>query len=193
MYLTIGVEDGWIKVTPKIWKEYLQAQRILTMTLKGLIDEDFVNYKKPAMVLEFPYCSFKCDKECGRQVCQNSDLALAPNIEIHEQAIIKRYLANSITEAIVMQGLEPFDSILSLMSLIHLLRYDYNCHDDIVIYTGYTKQELQNMQLNILTKLKKYDNIIVKYGRFIPDCEPHYDEVLGVNLASPNQYAERIS
>ena len=41
------------------------------MILKGLIDEDFVNYKKPAMVLEFPYCSFKCDKECGRQVCQN--------------------------------------------------------------------------------------------------------------------------
>ena len=53
------------------------------MILKGLIDEDFINYKKPSMVLEFPYCTFKCDKECGRQVCQNSDLASAPNIEIH--------------------------------------------------------------------------------------------------------------
>lgn len=163
------------------------------MILKGLIDEDFVNYKKPSMVLEFPYCTFKCDKECGRQVCQNSDLASAPDIEIHEYTIIKRYLNNPITEAIVMQGLEPFDSILTVTNFIHLLRQECNCHDDIVIYTGYTKEELQNIQIDILTKLKNYDNIIIKYGRFIPDCESHYDEILGVNLASPNQYAERIS
>ena len=92
-----------------------------------------------------------------------------------------------------MQGLEPFDSMLTVTNFIHLLRQEYNCHDDIVIYTGYTKEELQNMQIDILTKLKNYDNIIIKYGRFIPDCKSHYDEVLGVNLASPNQYAERIS
>jgi len=36
-------------------------------------------------------------------------------------------------------------------------------------------------------------NIIIKYGRFIPDKEKHYDEVLGIYLASDNQYAERIS
>ena len=30
------------------------------MILKGIIDEDFVNYKVPCMVLEFPYCDFKC-------------------------------------------------------------------------------------------------------------------------------------
>ena len=170
------------------------------MILKGLIDEDFVNYKKPSMVLEFPYCTFKCDKECGRQVCQNSDLASAPNIEIPEYAIIKRYLNNPITEAIVMQGLEPLDSILTVINFIYLLRHEYNCHDDVVIYTGYTKEELSQapamgifIQIDILTKLKNYDNIIIKYGRFIPDCESHYDEILGVNLASPNQYAERIS
>lgn len=29
MYLTIGVEDGWIHVTPKVWKEYLMAKRII--------------------------------------------------------------------------------------------------------------------------------------------------------------------
>ena len=163
------------------------------MTLKGLIDEDFVNYKKPSMVLEFPYCTFKCDKECGRQVCQNSDLASAPNIDINDVTLIERYLANPITEAIVMQGLEPFDSMLAVVNFIYMLRQLYDCHDDIVIYTGYTKQELQDMQLDVLTKLKNYDNIIVKYGRFIPDCESHYDEILGVKLASPNQYAERIS
>ena len=187
MYLTIGVEDGWIRVTPKVWKEYLQAQRILTMTLKGLIDEDFVNYKKPAMVLEFPYCDFKC----GNQFCQNSNLAKAPNIEIHPIEIVNRYFNNSITEAIVCQGLEPFDSEEDLFHLIYSFREFSNIHDDIIIYTGYTKGELDTK--NILTKLKKYDNIIIKYGRFIPNSQSRYDNILGVTLASQNQYAERIS
>jgi hypothetical protein len=41
--------------------------------------------------------------------------------------------------------------------------------------------------------LTRFDNIIVKFGRYIPDNKPHFDEVLGVNLASPNQYAKKIS
>ena len=187
------------------------------MILKGLIDEDFVNYKKPSMVLEFPYCTFKCDKECGSQVCQNSSLAAAPNIEIDSEDIITRYLHNPITEAIVFQGLEPLDSILDVIDFISRFRNKYHCNDDIVIYTGYTKEEIENIpdiysiempgiknrdqfneeikifHENMLTKLKKYDNIIVKYGRFIPNQQYHYDKILGVNLASPNQYAERLS
>ena len=35
------------------------------MKLKGLIDEDFVNYKDPSLFLIFPFCTFKCEKECG--------------------------------------------------------------------------------------------------------------------------------
>ena len=38
-----------------------------------------------------------------------------------------------------------------------------------------------------------FNNIIVKFGRFIPNQESHYDEILEVNLASPNQYARKIS
>ena len=41
--------------------------------------------------------------------------------------------------------------------------------------------------------LSQFKNIIIKYGRFIPNHKPHNDEVLGINLASDNQYAERIS
>ena len=168
------------------------------MKLKGVIEEDFLNYMKISMTLEFPYCSFKCDKECGQQVCQNSNLAAAPNIEVNEIELIQKYLNNPISEAIVCQGLEPFDSILSLMNFIYLLRVTYNCHDDIVIYTGYTKEEVSKMlipvlQEPLLTKLKNYDNIIIKYGRFIPNQLSHYDPVLGLILASDNQYAERIS
>jgi len=44
-----------------------------------------------------------------------------------------------------------------------------------------------------LTLLSQYKNVIIKFGRFIPNQEPHYDEILGVNLASNNQYARRIS
>lgn len=159
------------------------------MLIKGIIDTDIVNYKKISMTIEFPYCSFKCDKDCGRAVCQNSPLANEPNIEISEEKIIERYVSNPITEAIVLQGLEPFDSTFSVLYLIRTLRIKYNCHDDVVIYTGYNKEEINK---SIIEELKFLGHVIIKYGRYIPDQEPHYDEVLGVNLASDNQYAERL-
>ena len=43
-----------------------------------------------------------------------------------------------------------------------------------------------------MTFFKNFDNIIIKYGRFIPGQEKHYDKILGVYLASNNQYAERL-
>lgn len=166
------------------------------MTLKGIIDTDTINYKKISMVLEFPICkNFKCDKECGQQVCQNSALATAPNIEVDVDAIIQRYLDNPITEAIVCQGLEPFDTLGDLWNFLIKLRRTYHCDDDVVIYTGYTKEELASKfpsHLNLYA-LKIFRNIIIKFGRYIPGQQPHYDEVLGVDLASDNQYAERIS
>lgn len=159
------------------------------MTIKGLIDEDFINYKKPAMVIEFPYCTFKCDKECGQSVCQNSTLVNEPNIEIDYDKLLTRYINNPITKAIIMQGLEPFDSPTDVMNLICWLRIIYKCLDDIVIYTGYEKEEI-----NWLIKyIEQYENIIIKYGRYIPNQKPHFDSVLGVKLSSDNQYAEKIS
>lgn len=161
------------------------------MIIKDIIDEDFVNYKKPSMVIAFPYCSFKCDKECGRAVCQNSPLANEPNIEISYDDLIERYLNNGITSAIVCQGLEPLDSDspFDIMALLTFLRKKYNLDDDFVIYTGYNKDEIEDW---IIDSLKNFGNVIIKYGRYIPNQEPHYDEVLGVNLASDNQYAERL-
>ena len=156
------------------------------MKVIDIIDEDFINYKKPCMTIMMPYCTFKCDKECGKRVCQNSDLASAKKINIPIKEIINRYLNNDISEAIVFQGLEPFDSFYQVLDFIKKFRQAYN--DDIVIYTGYNKEEIKWY----LTFLKNFDNIIIKYGRFIPNQEQHYDEVLGVNLASNNQYAERL-
>lgn len=160
------------------------------MFVKGIIDEDFVNYKKPAMVIEFPYCDFKCDKECGKAVCQNNSLTKVRPIKIEEEYIIEKYLKNPITEAIVCQGLEPLDTMVMLFLFIKKFREFSN--DDLVIYTGYNKEEERPQVLIKFIKENQYKNIIIKYGRYIPNQTPHYDEVLGVKLASDNQYAERL-
>lgn len=153
------------------------------MKIKGIISEDFVNYKKPSMTIMFPTCNFKC----GLENCQNTLLAKEPEIELSIENIVDRYISNPITESIVMQGLEPFDSYYDLMDLVNSIRK--KCDDDIVIYTGYNKEELTDQ----LSYLSTYQNIIVKFGKYIPNQEKHFDEVLGVYLASNNQYAEEIS
>ena len=157
------------------------------MQIKFLVDEDFVNYKKPSMFIGFPHCTFKCDRECGEEVCQNSPLVRQPNIEIEIKDIVKRYMENPITEAVVIGGLEPFDDFTDLLNLIGLLRM--HTLDDIVIYTGYTEKELC---LHTYT-LSMFPNVIIKFGRFIPHSCPRFDEILGIELQSDNQYAKVIS
>lgn len=156
--------------------------------VKGIIFEDFVNYKKPSMVIEMPYCDFKCDKEYGSQICQNSSLASQPNIEVDIKKVLDQYLQNPITEAIIFQGLEPFYAPLNLSLWIHNIRNV--TQDTIIIYTGYNKNEIKE---HIDRLGSQYSNIIIKYGRFIPNQKSHYDPVLGVKLASDNQYAEVLS
>lgn len=155
------------------------------MIIKGIIDEDFINYKKCSMTIMCPYCSFKCDKECGNQVCQNSSLAKSESYNIANDKLVQRYIANDISESIVFQGLEPFDSYDELFDLIRKFREQ--TQDDIVIYTGYAEQEISNK----VQTLQPFGNLIIKFGRFIPNQQNHFDNVLGVNLASDNQYAVR--
>ena len=157
------------------------------MIINQLIDEDFVNYKAPSMYIGFPKCTFKCEKECGLQVCQNSVLATSPTIDVDVNKIIERYVSNPITKAIVIAGLEPFDSFEDLY--IFICKFREKSNDDIVIYTGYYENEIKEQ----LDKFLCLGNIIIKFGRFIPNQELHYDEVLGVDLVSDNQYAKRIS
>lgn len=141
------------------------------------------------MVIGFPSCTWKCEKECGMRVCQNGTLAQAPDKTIGVNTIVNRYINNHITKAIIMAGLEPLDSAEDLQILISYLRV--STQDDIVIYTGYTEDEIKYKE--IYNFLLHANNIIVKFGRFVPNQQPHYDNVLGVKLASDNQYARRIS
>jgi organic radical activating enzyme len=105
--------------------------------IKNIVQEDFVNYKKPSMFIIFPKCSFKCDRECGRAICQNSALVNSPDIEISTEKIVEKYINNPITKSIVIGGLEPFDSIEDLDSLLRAFRE--KTKDEIIIYTGYTE------------------------------------------------------
>ena len=166
------------------------------MKIINIIIEDFVNYKKPSIFIGFPTCTFKCNKDAGKIVCQNYQLIKEKQIDISYEEIVKLYLDNPLTSAIVFGGLEPFDSYEDMINLITEFRkYTY---DDIVIYTGYTEYELTlddsgRQEVATYNWLKHYPNIYIKFGRFVPDQKSHYDEVLGVMLASDNQYGKKVS
>lgn len=159
------------------------------MKIRNLMDEDIVNYKKTSMFIATCYCDFKCCTELGLDICicQNSPIAQSKIINMSDERIVKRYVKNKLTHAVVIGGLEPFKQFDEMMELIKCFREQ--TEDDIVIFTGYYENEISNE----LEQLKQFKNIIIKYGRYIPGHEIHFDEVLGVNLASDNQYAEKIS
>ncbi len=130
----------------------------------------------------------KCGIEYGDEtLCQNHELVGLPEKMMDDAELSRRYLENNITEAIVIGGLEPFDKTDNVMKFIACLRHYTD--DDIVIYTGFNEHEV----VEEIEQLKKFHNIIVKFGRYIPNHEPHMDKVLGVKLASDNQYAKKIS
>lgn len=162
------------------------------MRVKDICDVDTVNYKKLSMFISTYTCDFKCDRECGECVCQNSPLAAEPTIYVEDEEIIKRFFENPLTEAIVIGGLEPFDDYEEIFDFLcdvekYLEENKINEGPDIVFYTGY---EIGEPKLNkIALSLHGFDlPIILKVGRFIPNQMPHYDAVLGVDLASDNQY-----
>lgn len=157
------------------------------MKVKGITDEDFLNYREPSMYVAFPKCDFKCDRENGCRLCQNSSLAKAPDAEISAEEIVSRYMSNPITKALVCCGLEPLDTFGDVMELLKEFRK--RTEDDFVIYTGYTEEEAKDKT----ETLKGYENVIMKFGRFRPNGTKHADDALGIELISDNQYGKRIS
>lgn len=155
------------------------------MKIKGLVHEDFANYKKPSMFISIGTCDFKCARDGGfdASVCQNSALATAEEKDISNEQLVQWYLHNPITKAIVIGGMETFTRWEELKEFIAYFRK--KSEDDIVIYTGYYPNEVGKQ----LLELAQYDNIIIKFGRFIPNVDNRFDEVLGITLASNNQYA----
>lgn len=141
------------------------------------------------MFLATSSCDWKCcnDLHMDSSICQNQPLVLRPTITYYIDDIVESYVKNDITKAVVFGGLEPFLQFPQILNFIDAFRKATD--DDIVIYTGYKKEEL----IRVIDILIKYKNIIIKYGRFKPNQKPHYDDILGIELVSDNQYAERIS
>ena len=160
------------------------------MKIITLVEEDFTNYKLPSMFVALGHCDWKCCKEANIPitVCQNSELVKAQDIEVPIREIFDRYINNPITKAVCIGGLEPMTVAGHVLDLLDYFR-THGCDDDFVIYTGYYLNEIPT----IITRLKKYKNVVVKFGRFIPNRPSRYDKILGVTLISDNQYAERIS
>ena len=154
------------------------------MRVKDILAEDFCNYKVPSMFIATAICDWKC----GEDLCQNSDLAKEETKDISNETIYNLYHSNDITKAVVIGGLEPMMQIDELVNLISYFR-EQNDNVPFVIYTGYDNDEI----VAKLERLKPFGNIIVKFGRYFPNHQKHYDKTLGVFLASDNQYAEQIS
>lgn len=159
------------------------------MRIKDLMNENFQDYKRTSMFICTAFCDGKCYKELGLDcsLCQNSKILSQVIVDIPDEKIVQRYINSPITKAIVIGGLEPFEQYEELFNLISKFREKTN--DDIVIYTGFYKNEIEDQ----IEELKKFPNIIIKYGRYIPNKKPKYDPVLEITLANPEQYAEKIS
>lgn len=160
------------------------------LTVKEIVDENFQDYKKASMFIATVKCDFKCLVEKGLDcgICQNSKTSKLPNKKILISDVFKRYMSNPLTSAIVVGGLEPMLQFDEIFNLIYYFRNN-GCNDDFVIYTGYYAEEISQK----VALIKKFKNIIIKYGRFIPDSESVFDDVLGVTLNSENQHAIKIS
>ena len=158
------------------------------MKVKGILAEDFCNYKVPSMFIISAVCDWKCCIEANVDIsiCQNAALSSSPALEISDNDIFEMYRKNDITKAIVIGGLEPMMQLDEVEALLSLFR-NRGCNDIFVIYTGYYPDEISE-------ELKRLHgrNVIVKFGRFIPNSKSRYDELLGVTLASENQYAQFV-
>lgn len=159
------------------------------LKIKAIMDENFQDYKKPSMMIAMCKCDWKCLKEqhLNISICQNSQLAKQPDVEMPTADIVNRYLNNPITQAVVIGGLEPMKQFNEVLEFINIFRQKSN--DDIVIYTGYYPSEIKKQ----LKQLKQYDNIIVKFGRYNPNGWKIFDHILGIELISDNQFAIKIS
>lgn len=162
----------------------------LYINVKEIVDENFQDYKKASMFIATVKCDFKCLKEKGLDfsICQNSKTANLPNKKVLITDVFNRYINNPLTSAIVVGGLEPMLQFEEILNLVSYFRKN-NCSDDFVIYTGYYADEI-SAKVNLL---QDFNNIIIKYGRFIPNSNSVFDSVLGINLNSENQHAVKIS
>lgn len=163
------------------------------MLVNNIIDEDIINYKEVSMFIGMPFCSGKCWKELGLDcsICQNDKLRNSDLIDVDILALVKRFQDNPLSKAVVFGGLEPLDSAADVYYFIFTMR-QLGLNNKVVIYTGYKEEEKDVQDFINILKEHYFTNVIIKVGRYIPNSNSRYDNILGVTLASDNQYAIEI-
>ena len=83
------------------------------MRVKTIVDEDFTNYKKPAMFIGTISCGGKCCIEAGipLSVCQNDGWRASAPLSICDETLWLRDLNNPLSESIVFGGVETPEQI----------------------------------------------------------------------------------
>ena len=168
------------------------------MILKFIHDCDTINYKYPSLFIGFSKCSGKCDIENRQNLCHGTICNYYPNVDMSYEEIYDMYKKSMFNKSVVCGGLEPFDDFKELYNLIKYFR-DNNENCNFVIYTGYTEEEITSGKSEYYKfasewiKIFEFNNIVIKYGRFVPFQNKHLDKVLGVSLASDNQYAKEYN
>lgn len=153
------------------------------MEIKGVIWEDFNNYRLPSLFIGTSSCPHNCEG------CQNEALKLVKGVKVTNAFLIDAYVNNPITKAIVLGGLDPLMTFEDTYSFVKDVR-KRGINDTIIIYTGF-KEEVVDHWVEKLVALGGH--LVVKYGKYIKGHEPHMDSVLGVRLASDNQYAKEYN
>ena len=163
----------------------------------NLIDvktDNTTDYKETSMLLIFPKCSGKCGKEC-----QNDYLRKVQAKQYKIKDILTLYESMNTHNAIVCAGLEPFDS--DFEELKNLFKYFMLSEKsvDFVIYTGYKYeeieekvQELEHILNSVIDNAINADKkLVIKFGRYdVRHKEPWKSDILGVELATTNQYVK---
>lgn len=159
------------------------------MILIDVKTDNITDYKKTSMLIAFPYCAGKCEG------CQNAHLQnYRTTISVSADDIADLYANLKTHEAIVMAGLEPFDSFDDVLDIIKSVGHlDKPC--DFVIYTGYNLDEYsKNFESELVKTFKnvrhfKNKNLIVKIGRYDQTQTSYwFNKTLGVKLATKNQF-----
>lgn len=157
----------------------------IVRTTIGVLDyaEVFQDYKDSAILFSAIDCDWKCCREYGQSICQNQKMHGQREVILPFSRVLET-ICNSYTDAVIFGGLEPMLQADELVQCIEYLRQQ-GMSRPIIIYTGYYPHEINTDTLIRLANC----HVIMKFGRYDPSYEPKFDDILGITLASGNQFS----
>lgn len=125
--------------------------------IAGIIRESIVDGAGLRFVVFTQGCTHNC-KGCHNP--QTHDLNGGYDVSV--ERILEEFYKNPLLKGITISGGEP---LLQAKALIPLVK-EIKKSKDVVIYTGYTIEKLQNMSDPVIDELLSYCDILID-GRFI--------------------------